>query len=1456
MTQHFLEQQPAPGLHLLKTRGDTIELTLILPEKRPGRAWIRTNLGHGHTVRREIMRAVTHDEPLLGRDWYDLQMVALDETDDTDETDDRRFRITLGLSEVGHFEAKCYFLPEGEFTPVWPPGDNVSINVLPTDTCCANIVYNAFVRQFGPNKDGTFTVPEKKKETIRGLDDIGYTIIPPSGTFRDLIAELDFIIDYLGCRFIQLLPINPTPTTYGRMGRYGSPYASLDFTSIDPALAEFDPKATPLEQFIELVDAIHSRSGRLILDIAPNHTGWAAELHETHPEWLVRDDTGHIEAPGAWGVTWADLARLDYRYKDLWQYMGEVFLTWCRRGVDGFRCDAGYMIPAWAWMYIIAAVREEFPETLFFLEGLGGKLSVTRQLLNKGGFDWAYSELFQNYDRGQITHYLPEPLEISEAEGLMLHFAETHDNNRLASTSTRFAAMRTALCALCAHQGAFGFANGVEWFADEKIDVHKARSLNWGSESNQVERIRRINTLLKTHPAFFDQTEIRMIQTGEGEALVFLRHHRPTGKRLLVVVNLDWENPGRIAWNPEDAGIPTTRFIDLLSDEKIAVETGADNTQALTLPPGAVYCLSPEKESLPTAENLELPERIARQRLRAAALDVYRAFYGTRHLEDFDPEARGLEMAGDPVAFCRRMNPEGDDPRVIAWQWPADQRREVMVPPGHFLMLSADAPFRARLVEKNGKKEKTSRVADSFKGADGGFFALIPPRPVANAHIRRTLRLSVFQEGAPMHADCPLLYLGRPERPRTRRIYSRRALKQAPLKFLATNGRGAMMRAHGAWGQLDSKYDALLAANLNPDFPDDRRILLSRCRAWLVFQGYSQEVSIDCQQQFRLEGVNAGAWHFTAPCGQGQHVGFRLAMEMTPGQNHIRISAYRQPADGQPDRLADDRPVKLIVRPDIDDRNFHENTKAYLGPEHEWPKKCRPHEQGFTFSPAPDRALTMTSSAGQFVHEPEWQYMVHLPVEAERGMDPDTDLFSPGYFAIYLKGDDLVHFTAVVDPASKSNEAASESDLPSAESDKTASVDTGFDTGLKNALKAYIVRRQRLHTVIAGYPWFLDWGRDTLIVVRGLIAAGYTSEAETILLQFAAFEEKGTLPNMIRGMDAGNRDTSDAPLWFFVACADLMAARGNQSLLNKDCGAGRRISDVLRSIAEGYIAGTPNGIRMDPESGLIYSPAHFTWMDTNHPAGSPRQGYPIEIQALWHFALRFLDRIAGPDSPDRSDKSDSPDDRDWQALAAQVKASIADLFALPGRAWLADCLHAEPGSPAGEARANDALRPNQLFAVTLGAVTEKDKIEAMLRTCMELLVPGAIRSLADRPVECPLPVWHEGSLLNDPHHPYQGIYTGDEDRRRKPAYHNGTAWTWVFPSFCEAWVMAYGESGKEAARAWLSSSTLLLDAGCAGQIPEILDGDYPHTQRGCDAQAWGVSEVLRVWLGVSEEGKL
>ena len=253
---------------------------------------------------------------------------------------------------------------------------------------------------------------------------------------------------------------------------------------------------------------------------------------------------------------------------------------------------------------------------------------------------------------------------------------------------------------------------------------------------------------------------------------------------------------------------------------------------------------------------------------------------------------------------------------------------------------------------------------------------------------------------------------------------------------------------------------------------------------------------------------------------------------------------------------------------------------------------------------------------------------------------------------------------------------------------------------------------------------------------------------------------------------------------------------------------------------------------MDPETALIYSPSHYTWMDTNHPAGTPREGYPIEIQALWFAALKFMANI---DNNPR-----------WPKLATQVQKSINELFTLPNQSYLSDCLHATTGSLAKSATPDNALRPNQLFAITLGAITDPKQMQGILAATEKLLIPGAIRSLADQPISPPLPIYRDGQLLNNPDNPYWGYYGGDEDTRRKPAYHNGTAWTWPFPSYCEALYIYGGAPLRPTALSLLSSSTILANNDCIGHIPEILDADTPHAQRGCGAQAWGETELYRI----------
>jgi glycogen debranching enzyme len=249
-------------------------------------------------------------------------------------------------------------------------------------------------------------------------------------------------------------------------------------------------------------------------------------------------------------------------------------------------------------------------------------------------------------------------------------------------------------------------------------------------------------------------------------------------------------------------------------------------------------------------------------------------------------------------------------------------------------------------------------------------------------------------------------------------------------------------------------------------------------------------------------------------------------------------------------------------------------------------------------------------------------------------------------------------------------------------------------------------------------------------------------------------------------------------------------------------------------------------------------------MDTNHPAGTPRVGYPIEIQVLWIRLLRHLSRLGT-----------KPTSEPWDRIADSAQASLLKFFWLEDRGYFGDLLIAANGEPAARATVDNALRSNCLLAVSLGLVGGDHARRCVDAAARYLVVPGALRSLAPLPVSPPSPIYgNDGRLLNDPPNPYWPRYEGDEDTRRKPAYHNGTAWTWTFPSFCEALARAwdFGPPAVAAAKAYLGSMERLLREGCLGQVPEILDGDAPHQQRGCDAQAWGVTEALRVWKLLTE----
>lgn len=1401
-----LSQSPEPGTSLLAFRGDLLTLTLSVAPPSEGAAYVRTNLGRAGVRRAEIVAEAEDGVPALGGDWHDVPM---------EPASPGRFVARLPLAEVGVFEAKAFFLPRGRRDPRWPPGPNLRVKVEAAQNLAANSQYTAFVRMFRkpvPPDPGA-----KPCEAL--LDRLGYTVIPASGTFRELARRLDHILGTLRCRIIQLLPIHPVPTTYARMGRFGSPYAALDFFDVDPALAEFDRRTTPLDQFRELLDAVHARGGRLFLDIPVNHTGWASWLQIHRPHWFARDEARRFASPGAWGVTWEDLSKLDYAHRDLWRYMARVFLYWCRQGVDGFRCDAGYMIPTEVWRYIVARVRQEYPDTVFLLEGLGGPVATTEALLADAGLDWAYSELFQNYDRGQIEWYLPEAERIAQARGLLVHYAETHDNNRLAATSEAFARLRTALTALLSRRGAFGITCGVEWLATEKLDVHGASDLAWGAQPNLVDWIARLHAIHEVHPSFLPGARIRLVTRGPGNVLAVRREDRDGRFPLLVAANLNPGEPARVAWDPgATPGEPPLR--DLLTGREWVPEPTAAGP-GLALDPGQVVCLTARPADLEAVEQAlaEPPgflEPVRRQRLRAKVLDLAR-WFGREDAVLDDLDALAEELGRDPAGASARIAGRRWPP-VVRWRWPADARRRVPVPPGAVLLVTAESRFRADL--RMG--DRTLAREDSLPLPGGGQFAVVVPgiRPEEAQGVGLALR--VYETEGAKAVEAPVLLLG------TAEPWVRMGFEGASIRgryALLANARGAMAQVRAEWGEVESLYDAWLAGNLDPDRPVDRHVMLKRMRGWVVYRGYSQALGAGCTERFGVDPDGAARWRFSVPCGMGRRVVLDAVLRIAPDENRVQAEFHRQAAGEGPDVLPDDEPVRLILRPDVEDRTNHGHTKAYAGPEKVWPKAVRPFPAGFEFAPDPARRLVVAAMPGEFVPEPEWIYGIHHPWEASRGIDPLSDAFSPGYLRLRLAGGERALVQAEIRTGREFPAPAPRMRVRRPRGDRVP-----LPAALRAALDAFLVHRDGGLTVIAGYPWFLDWGRDTLIFLRGAVAAGFGEEALEILLSFARFEDRGTIPNMIRGADTSNRDTSDAPLWLLVVAGEVAEVLGG-AVWDEDCG-GRTLRDVARSIAEHYLSGTPNGVRADPATGLVFSPAHFTWMDTNHPAGTPREGYPVEIQALWHRGLRVLAEATG--------------DARWAGVADRVRDAFRALFFRDDLGFLSDCLHGPPGTPPAEATADDHLRPNQLLALTLGLYDEPTGCRRVLENCQELLVPGAIRSLADRPLGVPLTIEHLGRVLGDPHRPYQGRYEGPEDTARKPAYHNGTAWTWPFPLYAEALWRVYGEEARGEARALLGAVAGLVEGGCVGHVPEILDGDAPHAQRGCGAQAWGASEFVRV----------
>ncbi len=377
---------------------------------------------------------------------------------------------------------------------------------------------------------------------------------------------------------------------------------------------------------------------------------------------------------------------------------------------------------------------------------------------------------------------------------------------------------------------------------------------------------------------------------------------------------------------------------------------------------------------------------------------------------------------------------------------------------------------------------------------------------------------------------------------------------------------------------------------------------------------------------------------------------------------------------------------------------------------------------------------------------------------------------------------------------------------------------------LEDAAKAHAIGDEE-RTIIAGYPWFTDWGRDTMISLDGLLlATGRVEEAGYVLRTFAKYIKDGLIPNMFpEGKAEGLYHTSDATLWFFHALKRYTDVSGEHDTL-------MRLIPALERIIEMQTQGTHYGIHVDPTDGLLVEGApgyQLTWMDAKvgDLVVTPRRGKAVEINALWYNALRLMQEWA------QTELQNTEASQRYGAMADRVRESFNAKFWNDAAKALFDVVDGEGGGN------DDAIRPNQVFAISLPhPVLDRSRWKAVVDIVHDkLLTPYGLRTLA-------------------PGHPdYQSQYFGDL-RARDLAYHQGTVWPWLIGPFVDAWRLVYPERVEEL-RPTLRSIGAHLASGCIGSISEIFDAELPYTPRGCFAQAWSVAEVLRLLVALGPEAQ-
>lgn len=649
----------------------------------------------------------------------------------------------------------------------------------------------------------------------------------------------------------------------------------------------------------------------------------------------------------------------------------------------------------------------------------------------------------------------------------------------------------------------------------------------------------------------------------------------------------------------------------------------------------------------------------------------------------------------------------------------------------------------------------------------------------------------------------------------------------AEREWLVTNGLGGF--ASGTVGEVNTRrYHGLLMAALAP--PAERTLLVAKVdvrlhyggRTYALFTNEFADGTIDPHGYRWLESFRLAhglpVWRYSVA---DTLIEKRVLMQ--PGRNatHLNLSILR---------AGDSLQLELI--PLCTYRDYHSH--GHGG----WNIDVAEIPDGFEVNAfAGAHSYRVTCKGAEFHRDPAWYWNFRHCAESARGLDDTEDLFCPGRFVLRLEEGQSTTVVMSADTAEAESFATVRSQVRAGQNRLLGTLPGDAPDWIRQLVLAsdqFIVERHADGkavgaTVIAGYPWFGDWGRDTMIALPGLaLVTRRYDVAASILRTFANHISNGMLPNRFPDRADGKSldyNTVDATLWYFNAIYQYLRHSDDHLFL-------KELYPLLVDIVDWHRRGTRYGIKVDPQDGLLAAGEEgiqLTWMDAKVGdwVVTPRIGKTVEVNALWYNALMIMAELAVK----RGKKRQANEYRS----AADLARSSFGRFWNDRRGCLYDVIDGPEGESDADGRRHDArLRPNQIFAVSLpfsplAAARQKAVVDICAKT---LLTSHGLRSLAESDVG------------------YVPHYTGGPSQR-DAAYHQGTAWGWLIGPFVDAHFRVYRERGK--AMSFLEPMGRHLAEACLGTISEIFDGEPPHKPRGCYAQAWSVAEVLRAWSNLQHD---